>query len=156
MMRKLREARGFTLIEMSVIILLIGIIAAFSVPAYLNLNRSLQLKGAVSNLASQMQLARAKAMATGKPQAIHFAEAGFTSDYHVHNNGAALPEGEWKFPKYVTYVWGVGGGTLAGSPHQVTMTADGRASQSGTIVLQTLGGLRDTVNVQLSGLVTLQ
>jgi len=154
MMRKLREARGFTLIEMSVIILLIGIVAAFSIPAYLKLNRSLQLKGAVSNLASQLQLARAKAMATGTPQAFHFAETGFTSDYHVHNNGAAEPDGQWKLPQNVTFVWG--GLTLGGTPPQVTMTADGRASQSGIVILQTLGGLRDTVNVQLSGLVTLQ
>jgi type II secretion system protein H len=154
MTSKLHEARGFTLIEMSVVILLMGIVAAFTVPAYVKFNRSLQLKGAVANLASQLQLSRAKAMATGTPQAMHFAETGFTTDYHVHNNGAVTPDAAWKFPNNVTYVWSTG--TLAGSPHQVTMGADGRASQSGMVILQALDGLRDTINVQLSGLVLVQ
>jgi len=36
------------------------------------------------------------------------------------------------------------------------MNPDGRADRSGMVILQTLGGLRDTINVQLSGLVLLQ
>src|SRR5262245_64681770 len=99
----LREARGFTLVEMSVVILLLGIIAAFSIPAYIKLNRSLQLKGAVANLASQLQLARAKAMATGSSQFVDFAETGFTTDYHIHSGVATASPGnaQWKFPKDV-------------------------------------------------------
>lgn len=153
MKSKLREARGFTLLEMSVVILLMGIIAAFVVPAFLKLNRSLALKGAVNNVAGQIQLARAKAMATGVAQTMHFNETGYDSDYHIHNPGQPVG-GSWKFPKNVTFVWGTG--TLGGTPHQVTMGPDGRASQSGKIILQNTAGLRDTVDVQLSGLVLQQ
>jgi prepilin-type N-terminal cleavage/methylation domain-containing protein len=149
-MRKLHEARGFTLIEMVVVILIFGIIATFSVPAFVKLNRSLQLKGAVQNMAAQLQLARSKAMATGTPQVMHLYLATYGADYHIHN--ADPPTLLWKLPKYVTYVWSAG--TLSGQ--QVTITADGRADRSGMVILQTLGGLRDTINVQLSGLVLVQ
>ena len=148
---KIRGARGFTLIEMSVVILILGFIAAFSVPALLRLNRSLQLKGAVQNLAGQLQLARQKAMATSKPQIMHLFQGTYGVDYHIHNTGEG-PTGMWKFPKDVNYVWSAG--TLTGQ--MVTMNADGRADRSGMVILQTLGGLADTINVQLSGLVLLQ
>ena len=151
MTRRLHDARGFTLIEMSMVILIIGIIATFSVPAFLKLNRSLQLKGAVQNIAGQLQLARQKAMATGTNQVMHLYANTYDADYHIHNPGTA-PAGLWRLPKNVAYVWSTG--TLPS--RQVTMKADGRADRSGMVILQTTGGLRDTINVQLSGLVLLQ
>ena len=152
MTRRLRESRGFTLVEMAVVILLLGIIAAFSVPAYMKLNRSLQLKGAVRNVAGQLQLARQKAMATGTPQMMHLHANEYNVDYHIHNAGEG-PTGGWKLPKNVVYNW-----TLTGSlaTPEVQMSPDGRANQSGYVILQTSGGLRDTVRVLLSGLVLTQ
>ena len=152
MTSKLHEARGFTLLEMSVVILLIGIIAAFGIPAYVKFNRSLQLKGAVANMAGQLQLMRQKAMATGTTQTMHLYAGTYESDYHIHNDPSGLPDAKWSLPKNVTYLWSTG--TLSGQ--MVQMTADGRADRSGMVILQTLGGLQDTVNVQLSGLVLAQ
>ena len=146
----LRDERGFTLVEMAVVILIIGIIAAFSVPAFLKLNKSLQLKGSVQQVAGQLQLARQKAMATGTPQIMHLYAGTYGVDYHIHNTGQP-PTGMWKFPRGVSYLWS--GGTLA--DQRVTMKADGRADRSGMVILQS-GTLRDTVTVQLSGLVLLQ
>ncbi len=151
MMRMPRDRRGFTLIELSVVILLLGLIAAFSLPALLKLNQSLQLKGAVQNLAGQLQLARQKAMATGVPQIMHLYQGTYGVDYHIHNTGEG-PTGMWKFPTNVSYVWSLG--TLSGQ--MVTLNPDGRADRSGMVILQTDGGLADTINVQLSGLVLLQ
>ena len=151
MTRTPRDTRGFSLIEMAVVILLLGLVAAFSVPPLLKLNQSLQLKGAVQNLAGQLQLARQKAMATGNSQIMHLYQGTFGVDYHIHNTGQG-PTGMWKFPKNVSYLWSAG--TLTGQ--MVTMKPDGRADRSGMVILQTLGGLADTINVQLSGLVLLQ
>jgi prepilin-type N-terminal cleavage/methylation domain-containing protein len=152
MTRRLHESRGFTLIEMLVVILLLGIIAAFSVPAFLKLNRSLQLKGAVQNVTGQLQLARQKAMATGQPQMMHLYAGEYGVDYHIHNLGEG-PTGGWKLPNNVTYNW-----TLAGvlASQQVQMNPDGRADRSGYVILETIGGLRDTVTVLLSGMVVTQ
>jgi len=150
MTRTMRGTQGFTLIEMAVVILVVGIIATFSIPAFVKLNRSLQLKGAVQNIAGQLQLARSKAMATGTAQMMHLYLNTYDADYHIHNG--ATPGPFWKLPKNVTYLWSTG--TLPSQ--QVQMNPDGRADRSGMVILQTLGGLRDTINVQLSGLVLLQ
>ena len=147
---RLRDARGFTLIEMAVVVLILGLIAAFSVPAFLKLNKSLQLKGSVQQVAGQLQLARQKAMATGMPQVMHLYAGTYGVDYHIHNTGQP-PTGMWKFPPGVSYLWSTG--TLSGQ--MVTMKADGRADRSGYVILQS-GSLSDTVQVQLSGLVLLQ
>lgn len=147
---RLCDARGFSLVEMAVVILIIGIIAAFSVPAFLKLNKSLQLKGSVQQVAGQLQLARQKAMATGTPQIMHLYAGTYGVDYHIHNTGQP-PTGMWKFPRDVSYLWSAT--TL--SSQQVTMRADGRADRSGYVILQS-GSLRDTVWVQLSGLVLVQ
>ena len=147
---RLRDARGFTLVEMAVVILIVGLIAAFSVPAFLKLNKSLQLKGSVQQVAGQLQLARQKAMATGTPQIMHLYAGTYGVDYHIHNTGQP-PTGMWKFPKGVSYLWSTG--TLA--DQRVTMKADVRADRSGYVILPS-GSLRDTVTVQLSGLVLLQ
>jgi prepilin-type N-terminal cleavage/methylation domain-containing protein len=152
MTRRLRETRGFSLIEMAVVILLIGIVATFSVPAFVKLNRSLQLKGAVQNVTGQLQLARQKAMATGKPQMMHLYAGTYNVDYHIHNLGEG-PTGGWKLPKNVTYRWDLPG-VLASQ--QVQLNPDGRADRSGYVILETIGGLRDTVAVLLSGMVLTQ
>jgi len=146
----IRDARGFTLVEMAVVILIIGIIAAFSIPAFLKLNKSLQLKGSVQQVAGQLQLARQKAMATGVPQTMHLYAGTYGVDYHIHNPGLP-PSGMWKFPRGVSYLWSTG--TL--SSQMVILKADGRADRSGMVILQS-GTLRDTVTVQLSGMVLLQ
>ena len=150
MTRTQRAARGFTLIETAVVILILVLIAAFSLPAFLRLNRSLQLKGAVQNIAGQLQLMRQKAIASGTTQTMHFI-IGFGSDYHLHNTGQA-PVPLVKFPRGIAYLWSTG--TL--SAQTVAMTADGRADRSGMVILRNPGGLRDTVNVQLSGLVLVE
>jgi len=151
MKRTHRDALGFSLLEMVVVISILGIITAFSVPAFQKLNRTLHLKGSVQSIAGQLQLARQKAIATGTPQIMHLYAGTFGVDYHIHNTGQP-PSGMWKFPRGVTYLWSAG--TLAGQ--MVILTADGRADRSGMVILQSASGLLDTVTVQLSGLVLLQ
>ena len=150
MRRTLRDPRGFTLIEMAVVILILGVLAAFSFPAYLRFNQTMQLKGSLQNLAGQIQLARQKAIATGVSQLLHFQAGTFGWDYHTHTPGQPIIG--WKLPRNVTYLWSAG--TL--TAQTLWMQADGRADRSGMVILQTPQGLRDTVNIQLSGLVLVQ
>ena len=143
------RARGFTLVELAAALLVLGLLFAFSVPAFQSVSASYQLKGATQNIAGQLRLAREKAIATGTDQPMHFTYnwAGCSGcDYHVHYpSGVAAT---WNLPSGVSY-YSVAFGGFAGP----TMTKDGRASVSGDIILQNQRGARDTVSVQMSGLV---
>lgn len=135
------STRGFTLVEMAVTILVLGLIFAFSIPAFRSVSASQQLKGATENIAAQLRLAREKAIATGIDQPMHFSP--FDSDYHIHYLSGEIPV-RWKLPRGITY-YSVG--------VQPTLLRDGRASASGEIILRDERGYRDTVSVQMSGLV---
>jgi prepilin-type N-terminal cleavage/methylation domain-containing protein len=137
------HARGFSLVEMAIVILVMGLVFAFSVPAYQRVSNSYQLKGATENIAAELRLAREKAIATGMDQPMHFTPNYLNSDYHIHYPSGFIPA-KWKLPRGVTYY------SIGVSP---TLTRDGRASTSGMIILQDTRGNRDTVSIQMSGLV---
>lgn len=140
--------RGFSLIELMFVILIMGIIFAASIPAYNSYRKTHELKGATQNVAAQLRLAREKAISTGEDQTMHFTY-GWTGcdgcDYHIHNGSVVGPT--WKLPRGVTYYYG------SGTVYGYTMTRAGRCSNSGMVILQNERGLRDTVMVQTSGIV---
>jgi len=144
------STRGFTLVEMAVAILVLGLLFAFSIPAYQNVSSSYQLKGATENVAAQLRLAREKAIATGMDQPMHFVyqwadplDNFVISDFHIHYPSGFSPA-KWRLPRGITYY------SIGVHP---TMFRDGRASGSGNIILRDRRGFRDTVSVQMSGLV---
>ncbi|MEK7329511.1 MAG: prepilin-type N-terminal cleavage/methylation domain-containing protein [Candidatus Eisenbacteria bacterium] len=137
------STRGFTLVEMAVTILVLGLLFAFSIPAYQNVSASYQLKGATENVAAQLRLAREKAIATGMDQPMHFTYNYLDSDYHIHYASGFVPA-KWKLPQGITYY------SVTVNP---TMLRDGRTSASGNIILRDTRGNRDTVSVQMSGLI---
>jgi len=137
------STRGFTLVELAVTILVLGLMFAFSIPAYRGVSASYQLKGATENIAAQLRMAREKAIATGMDQPMHFTYNWMNSDYHIHYPSGFVPA-KWKLPQGITYY------SVTVNP---TMRRDGRSNASGNIILRDTRGNRDTVSVQMSGLV---
>ena len=142
---------GFTLVEMAVTILVLGMLFAFSIPAYQRINATYQLKGATENLAAQLRMAREKAMSRQSGQPIHFTANFMNSDYHLHYPSGFIPTtGKWKFPRGVTY-FSIGINPIMQADGRVTDAAGNPAS--GLIILRDTRGNRDTVSVLSSGLV---
>jgi prepilin-type N-terminal cleavage/methylation domain-containing protein len=137
--------RGFSLIELAMVVMLLGIVLAMSVPAYNGFRKSHELKGATLNIAAQIRLAREKAISTGVCQTFHTNYGWSDSDYHIHPGCGTSNGAKWKLPRGVTYY----GTTYP----EYRMQRDGRSMDSGMIILQNTRGQRDTVSVMVSGLV---
>jgi prepilin-type N-terminal cleavage/methylation domain-containing protein len=141
-----RSSSGFTLVEIAVTILIMGLLLALSVPTIQSLSGSYTLKGNSEAIAGQLRLAREKAIATGVDQPMHFNAGYMNSDYHIHYASGWIPA-KWSLSKGITYYWG------AGTMSAYTLQKDGRSDVSGMVILQDPRGNRDTISVQTSGLV---
>src|SRR5262245_41950661 len=75
-------APGYTLVEIAVTILILGLLLAISVPTIQSLSGSYSLKGNCEAIAGQIRLAREKAIATGTGQPFHFYYNTLGCDYH--------------------------------------------------------------------------
>ena len=139
------SSRGFSLVELAVTLVVLGLVLAFSIPTFQSFNTSQQLKGATENIAGQMRLMREIAISSGTTQTMHFFYATLGGDYHIHNGGVV--GGTWSLPRNITYDW------LSGTNSVMTCTSDGRMSSSGMIILEDPKGDRDTVSVLSSGLI---
>ena len=145
------RSTGFTLVEVAVTLLLLGLLFTLAVPTVTQLSGSYHLKTASENLAGQIRLGRERAIATGANQHFHFTTVS-NGDYFIIDHMTAQTTGNWRFPKGVQYF--TGGGTMS----WIDMAPDGRAKwgtspASGFIILQDERGVRDTVSIQASGLV---
>ena len=144
----LRSNRGFTLVEMMIVVLLMGLMLAFAVPALRKLGNSQGLKGTRDNIVSQLNLARARAISSGVKQPMHFYPGTYGWDYHLHPQGSATATVGWKFPNGVTYE--------TGASVNIEMMPDGTAQfplGTSTIAIRNTQGARDTVVVLGSGMV---
>ena len=142
------STRGFSLVELAIVLLVAGLLIAAGIPAVTGFRSSHMVRIASENIAGQLRLARQKAIGSGTTQVMRF-RAGFEeSDYHVWNGTAADPK--WSLPHGVSYLW------ATGTQDTFRLTSDGRCLESGMVIVQDSRGVRDTVSVQRSGLVLTQ
>jgi prepilin-type N-terminal cleavage/methylation domain-containing protein len=139
-----RDERGFSLVELAVVLILLGLIAGFAVPAVRHSTRGSQLRATADALSAQLQLVREKAVDTQATLVAHFAPDSLNSDFHVRDGHGAI-SGQWRLPHGMQYA--------PGSARTVTFTSDGRASPACYIVLMDPDVHLDTLSVQTSGLV---
>jgi prepilin-type N-terminal cleavage/methylation domain-containing protein len=141
---------GFTLLELSVVALIFGLILAFSVPFFGSYSQSQLLGASSEELVSQLRLSRQKAMSIGHQQRMTFT-TGANGSYVVRDMTTTKDAGPFTLPKGITLESAslLVGGTTG---QVVTALSDGRFSGSGAIVLRDSKGRRDTVLVQTSGL----
>ena len=144
-----RNQSGFTLIEIAVVILILGLLFGFSIPTFAAFRQSQMLEAATQNLVGQLRLGRQKAIGLQHEQKLTFSVG--TNLYSVKDLITGETFGPFRFPNGVVLedasivVGGVTGSTI-------TALTDGRYSGSGEFVLRDSKGVRDTVSVQASGL----
>ena len=139
-----RTDSGFSLVELMVVLVILGLLVAFSIPAYQSYLSSQRLRGTTQQLASIARLSRERAMALGVDQNLHYF-LNYGVDFHVHTGP---PTYLVKFPPGVHYA--------TGSVILITMKKDGMADPSGRVILENDKGIRDTMSVLSSGIVLLR
>ncbi len=137
-----RGDEGFTLIELAITMVVIGLMLAFGLASYHSFSQDQQLRGSVEAVVGNLQLARVRAMSTGSAESVSFDS---TVTPAVMRSADATNSLSWPLPKGVQFV--------SPAADTFTLTSDGRASHSRYIVLQNPKGQRDTVSVETSGLV---
>jgi prepilin-type N-terminal cleavage/methylation domain-containing protein len=144
-----RNASGYTLVEVAVVLLILGLLFGFSIPTFRSYRQSQMLEAATQNLVGQLRLGRQKAISMQREQRLTFSVG--TNRYTVRDLTTGETYGPFAFPNGVVLeqasivVAGVTGSTI-------TALTDGRYSGSGEFVLRDSKGVRDTVSVQASGL----
>jgi type IV fimbrial biogenesis protein FimT len=135
--------RGFSLVELAIVLVVMGLLFTFSIPGFRSISSSYQLRGAAENIAGQLRLAREKAIATGVEQPLHIPS---TTMYHIHYPSG--PTTAWTLPRGITFTSPTVGAWLHMAPN-------GRLNETGSriIVVRDTRGKQDTVSVQLSGLI---
>jgi prepilin-type N-terminal cleavage/methylation domain-containing protein len=135
-----RTQRGFSLIELMIVLVVFGIVLSFGIPSYWKYSLTQQVRGTSENLVQTIQLQRSRAMATGQTITINFNTAA-PSGWTVMGQGRSTQK---LLPRGVTYA--------SANPTTLTLTRDGQVNTSGLVVLQGRTGIRDTVSIQVSGL----
>ena len=70
--RRMRCSRGFTLMEMMIVVVVIGIVAGLAVPSFLSYMPKLRVKAAAREIVSELRLARSKAVSERRPFGVAF------------------------------------------------------------------------------------
>ncbi len=88
-----RGAYGFTLIEVLVVVLLVGILLSVVVTSFTGVDREQELRGYVERLALRIELARDKALQANKEWGVYVNEDGVSFAVFDDTNGEWMPQG---------------------------------------------------------------
>jgi type IV fimbrial biogenesis protein FimT len=155
-MKKLRSSNGFTLIELMMVLAIIGILSALAVPSYIQWNALTQLRQAVTEINSDLALARMAAMNRNKDVTVKVVVVGGRVTVSAEDSTGKQVSPNHTLYQHVTDVAATPAPTPATDPIAVTFSARGlRTSATGTaaqvIMLTNSYGVQYSIAVSQSG-----
>jgi prepilin-type N-terminal cleavage/methylation domain-containing protein len=158
-----RRAAGFTLIEILVVLLLMGLLLTLLLPSFLKTIQHQKLLGAAQQTAILLRLARLQAIKTANFAVVQIdTTTGVVTAFSDPNNNQALDTGEpvlgrVDLPKGVTFM-AVSGFTSPPTPAVAIFSSNGSVTAPGAFRLQNSAGdkIEARVLTTTSGRVVLQ
>jgi prepilin-type N-terminal cleavage/methylation domain-containing protein len=145
-------AAGFSVIELMVSLVIMGIMIAVSIPSYRLLTGSTAIKGGAQHLAGNFRLARQMAVSQGVPYIVAWSDTSRQVRIVRDQNGDGDPDageatqGPFTLPRGVSLSNPISGGFATS---YVSLRVNGTASASGSLILS--DARQDTIRVVLLG-----
>ena len=140
----MRRRAGFSLVEMMVGLTLLGLVAAFSVPALNKYITTWNLRTAHSTLTGEVKLLRQKAISEGRNRRMWFSP---NSPLYWFQDPVTY---QWT-PYYLPDRVKIETSYFTGGWYDTEMKPDGQATRAGMIVLRNNDNERDTLIVDRTG-----
>jgi len=145
-----RRDAGFSLVELIITIVLLGIVAAIAVPSYRGWADNTNLKGAARMISSDFYDTRARAMAENRPYTITCSPDP-TNTYRIQAPAVGAPASLAAVDETKTF-GEFGGVRMTGAPAgQITIQSRGAVLPAGTIVVTNVRNSTGTITILMTG-----
>ncbi len=138
-----KKAAGFTMIEMAIVAVLIGVLATLAVPMFTRTLPRLKCHAEARNLLNAVRIARSRAISENTQYGVYFDigartytifKDNFNQTQYRYNIGDSIVVGPTVIDPNVVY----SGTTFINN--SIVMLPTGAASQTGTVAVNTTGG----------------
>jgi prepilin-type N-terminal cleavage/methylation domain-containing protein len=145
----IRSEKGFSMMELMIVITLIGVLSAIALPSFIDYRRNLDYRTTARNVANLLQLAKSQAIKENLEQRVVITQAG----YGIQAGDKAYSAG---FPTSPTNFSLIPSSVVTTPITTIQFTPRGTASVPGFVdIKDTTGQIRFTVTVNSIGRISI-
>lgn len=158
--REARTGAGFTLVELSIVLVIFGIVSAIAVPGLNKFLRSIELSGEVQQFATTMRVVRQRSITENNNYVIYWSSTERKLKWWDDDNNNAAQDGPEKFGEtsaMANWITVTNSSTNPFPSDTVTFVPNGSASVSGSVIYSNPEGYTRSLSVvRPTGMVTVQ